>query len=208
MPTSQTSVPVPRERGAGSGAQRRQEIVAAAQRLIADKGFEGLRVREVADRVGINIATLHYHFPSKEALVAAVVQDIVGRLDRVPAGDVQPPPPREHLAGHLHHVLDQFERHREQFVVLNELYNRAIRDEALRRVLQASDTAWTDYLVPILRAGRDNGQLRADLDPVAAATLITGFFKSLLFHLGLTPQGARQAADELLRGLDSQETTR
>ncbi len=39
---------------------RRAEIAAAARALIVEKGVEGLRTRDIAERVGINIATLHY----------------------------------------------------------------------------------------------------------------------------------------------------
>ena len=38
---------------------RRDELVLAAYREIAENGFEGLRTREVASAVGVNIATLH-----------------------------------------------------------------------------------------------------------------------------------------------------
>lgn len=44
---------------------RRAEIAAAARGLIVEKGLEGLRARDIAERVGINIATLHYHVPSR-----------------------------------------------------------------------------------------------------------------------------------------------
>src|SRR3954470_10696985 len=52
---------------------RRAELVEAAYQLIAEKGIEGLRTRDVAARVGINISTLHYHFDTKEKLIAGVV---------------------------------------------------------------------------------------------------------------------------------------
>ncbi|TXS74087.1 hypothetical protein EAO69_14855 [Streptomyces sp. me109] len=99
----------------------------------------------------------------------------------------------------MHFVLDQFDTQRGQFVVLNELCTRAVRDEAMRGTLDAGDTAWKDYLLGILRAGQDGGHLRAGLDPDAAAILITGFLKSLLLHPGLTglrPQCRRRAAPE------------
>ena len=51
-------------------------IAAAARALIAERGFEGLRTRDIADRVGINIATLHYHVPTKEALIELVAQSM------------------------------------------------------------------------------------------------------------------------------------
>ena len=55
---------------------RRRAIAAAARELIVEKGFEGLRTRDIADRVGINIATLHYHVPTKEALIGLVAQSM------------------------------------------------------------------------------------------------------------------------------------
>src|SRR5215813_10753264 len=56
--------------------ERRAEIAAAARALIVEKGVEGLRTRDIAERVGINIATLHYHVPSKEALIELVAESL------------------------------------------------------------------------------------------------------------------------------------
>src|SRR6266480_4421461 len=49
---------------------REQALVQAAFNQIAERGFEGLRTREVAAGVGLNIATLHYYFPTKEAPIS------------------------------------------------------------------------------------------------------------------------------------------
>src|SRR5882724_3741618 len=59
---------------------RRQALVQAAFNLIAEHGFEGLRTREVAAEVGVNIATLHYYFPTKESLIQAVLDHAMGRF--------------------------------------------------------------------------------------------------------------------------------
>ncbi len=55
---------------------RRLAIAAAARAIIIEKGLEGLRTRDIALRVGINVATLHYHVPSKEALIALVADSL------------------------------------------------------------------------------------------------------------------------------------
>src|SRR6267143_4416601 len=59
---------------------RRDELVRAAYGLLAERGFEGLRTREVAGAVGVNIATLHYYFPSKEDLIRGVVGYAMSRF--------------------------------------------------------------------------------------------------------------------------------
>ena len=55
-------------------------LVAAAFGVIAARGFEGLRTREVAASVGVNIATLHYYFPRKEDLIRGVVAHAMARF--------------------------------------------------------------------------------------------------------------------------------
>src|SRR5947207_6579696 len=62
-----------RERTRLSAEARRLLLVEAAYHLIAEKGILGLRIREVADRVGVNHTTVVYHFPTKESLIAAVI---------------------------------------------------------------------------------------------------------------------------------------
>lgn len=187
-----------------AGDQRRQMLVRAAQELIADRGFEGLRIREVADRVGINNATLHYYFPTKQALVRGVVDDIVGRLERVPTGDADLRP-RDALRAHFDHVLGQLRDAPEGLVVLHELFARARRDPELRAVLADTDASWRSWLVPVLHAGVASGDFRADLDPQAAAGVITGFLKSLLLQLHLSTEDLAASADQIERWITARD---
>src|SRR5215831_143100 len=55
---------------------RRAALVRAAYDLIAAHGLEGLRTRDIAARAGVNVATLHYYFPTKEALIAGVAEHL------------------------------------------------------------------------------------------------------------------------------------
>lgn len=50
------------------------EIMDAAERRIQNGGFGGFSFREIAADVGIKSSSVHYHFPTKEDLVAAVVR--------------------------------------------------------------------------------------------------------------------------------------
>lgn len=59
---------------------REDAIVEAANRLLADKGFDLMTVDEVAADVGIAKASLYKHFPSKEALAAAAMVRLLQRL--------------------------------------------------------------------------------------------------------------------------------
>ena len=59
---------------------RRKELILIAYDHIAKRGFEGLRVRAVAAELGINNATLHYYFPTKEDLIKGVVDYMIEKF--------------------------------------------------------------------------------------------------------------------------------
>ncbi|MFW6163863.1 MAG: TetR family transcriptional regulator, partial [Planctomycetota bacterium] len=52
---------------------RKTALVLAAGQLFAERGFEGTTVRAIARRAGANVAAVHYHFGSKQALYVAAV---------------------------------------------------------------------------------------------------------------------------------------
>jgi AcrR family transcriptional regulator len=50
-----------------------ERILDAAERLFADHGFEGTSIRDIVNAAKVNLAAIHYHFRSKEALLEAVL---------------------------------------------------------------------------------------------------------------------------------------
>lgn len=189
---------------------RRQFILDAAQDLIVEVGLEGFRIREVAERSGMHHASMLHYFPNREALLGGVVERIVSHLDRVPLADPETglAAPGDALHAHFKHVLAQMQAHPGRFVVLNELFVRAVRDDEVRRVLAATDASWRQFLVPLLTAGVAQGVFRADLDPEAAAVIIASFFKGLGLHLGLAPTQLQQAASQLEQWIRAEDAPR
>jgi AcrR family transcriptional regulator len=71
----------------GNPEETRKEILRAAGEAFAASGFVGATTRAVAARAGVNVATLHYHYGSKEGLYRAVLRDASrGPLPDIPAG--------------------------------------------------------------------------------------------------------------------------
>jgi AcrR family transcriptional regulator len=52
----------------------RRTILDLAESLLQDKGFNGFSYAHIATKLGVKNAAIHYHFPSKEQLVCAVIQ--------------------------------------------------------------------------------------------------------------------------------------
>lgn len=62
---------------------RRTEILDAAARLFAERGYEGTSMADLADLVGLRKASLFHHFASKEVLYTAALERIVADVGAV-----------------------------------------------------------------------------------------------------------------------------
>lgn len=154
---------------------RKRAIAAAARSLIVEKGFEGLRTREIADRVGINIATLHYHIPTKDALVDLVAQsmrdDFMAQQERHPRDGLSP---RQLLELEIDSHRDTRRVNPELLLVMEEMGRRARHDPAIARYIDPMRDYWRQRIVDILEAGVADGTFRPDLDPGSAVYMVIG----------------------------------
>jgi AcrR family transcriptional regulator len=178
------------------GEARMYALILAASHLLAEKGFEGLRLWEVAEQVGINHSTLHHYFPTKEALVQAIVLSLTQRLAEAatPTGGT----PLDQLHSHLHALLLLTQREPELFTALNEIGLRAKRDPAIRATAELREEAWHGFLVSTLQEGIKQGIWPQDLDAQAAAFAIRAVMHSINV---MPPEGAKLAIQQLERWL-------
>lgn len=188
------------KRRPGSEA-RRKEIVEIAYRLIAEKGLEGLRTRDVAEVAGIDTGTLHYHFPSKEALEQAVVEHLANdfRANRATMG-ASPANAWDELRNEIFDVVLRVRQTPEQLLVTMDLTVRASRDPGVARIMAAMSGGWTAGLSEMLKRGIEQGLFRADLNPESGAVLL----RAQLTGLGIVGLGAPERAEAAAHALVSQ----
>jgi AcrR family transcriptional regulator len=175
--------------------RRRQELVRATFDLIARNGFEGLRTRDVADMVGVNIATLHYYFPTKESLIRAVLDQAMVRFRSTltPHGS-----PADQLRNHLRAVRKLLIEEPELKAVMAELALRSARDRSIAAIMAQMYDSWHRAMRGLLRRAVKQGGLKPDLDSDGVAALIVAILTaSTLPTLSGTPR-----TDQVLRQLE------
>jgi AcrR family transcriptional regulator len=175
--------------------RRREELVQAAFNQIAARGFEGLRTRDVAAQVGVNIATLHYYFPTKESLIRGVLEYAMARFRSTlaPHGS-----PSDQLRNHLRAVRKLMSEEPELGVVMAELALRSARDRSIEKISNATRDAWHKTMRGLLRRAVREGKLRPELDSDAVATLII----AVLTGLTIPPVSGNSRGDQALRQLE------
>lgn len=131
-------------------------------------------MRAVADAVGINIATLHYHVTTKDDLLALVTDEI--RADFIAQHEQRGLSGGKGAIAQLNQEFSDFSENRVRRPILiaafAELSRHASRDEEVARRIHPLRDAWIAGFEKILRAGIEEGVFRDDLDTPAFATLI------------------------------------
>jgi AcrR family transcriptional regulator len=159
-------------------------ILEAGTRLLSDD--PGASVADIAKAAGVGRVTLYGHFPSREALVDAVMDHAVGMADAVledESLDTAPAP--EAMAGLLRSSWEILDRHRRLFVAADRvLATERIRehhDRPLRRVER------------LIERGRREGDFRTDLP---LEWLVTTFF-ALIHSAAQEREAGRLAPEEV-----------
>ncbi|TMG18025.1 MAG: TetR/AcrR family transcriptional regulator [Chloroflexi bacterium] len=177
---------------------RHEALVQAAFNQIAERGFEGLRTREVAAEVGVNIATLHYYFPTKEALIRGVIAHAMQRFRTTlaPHGVSGDP-----LRRHLRAVRTLLRDEPQVGAVMGELALRSARDASLAQIMRETYDAWHRTLRGLLKRAARDEQLAPELNSDDVAALIMATLTSMTLPTVASAQRVDQAFRQLERVL-------
>lgn len=165
-----------------SRPDRRRDLMEATMTVLIEHGFEGLRTRRVAEQAGVNVATLHYYFATKEKLIQGLADYLGERFRTLHA----PGPPRARNPG-LALLRQEFAdaafywaKERKLLLVMQELIHRARRCEVIDRALQSLLAEWRRDLEAMLRGGIGEGIFRPEIAPAEGAALMATAMMGLL----------------------------
>jgi AcrR family transcriptional regulator len=153
--------------------RRSAEIIDAAARVFAERGFHGASTQDIADVLGIRQASLYYYFSSKEqALELVCLKGVDGFVEAAAAVAATSATPAEKLrrliTSHLTPLLDRADYVR---VFLNE--RQHLPHDSRRRIGKQSRALERIY-ESVLKEGVASGQFRADLDVRLTALAVLG----------------------------------
>ncbi|NUP07748.1 MAG: TetR/AcrR family transcriptional regulator [Polyangiaceae bacterium] len=120
--------PPPTLRGAA-----RERIVAAAFKVLAERGSHNTSIKEIAKAAGVAAGLVHYYFASKEALLLEVTRECSRRYRDEMASIPLPEDPREQTRTLLHWSKDRGLTLPDWYRLLVDLDALALRDAALAK---------------------------------------------------------------------------
>lgn len=161
------------QRAARAGGESTTRILAAAEKLFAERGFEAVSMNAIAERAAVSKANIFHHFTSKRELYLAVLhnacRDGAERLQHLATrgGTFQ-----ERFSAYAVDMLNgMLEREPLNRLMLHQL----LEEDDGRLSKELAERVFGDQfarLVAILRAGQTRTELRADFDPAMAAVAL------------------------------------
>lgn len=183
----------------------REQILDAATRLFAAQGYGATSLAAIADDVGIRKASLLYHFPSKDALHQAVLDQILEHWNKVLPRILEAVAGEDRFDALLHATLrfflDDPDRAR---LLLREAIDRP---DLMRGRLLAAVAPWLGVIAGYIRRGQETGELRKDADPEAYLLqvihlVIGGVATADTLGVVLSEDGGSADTDRLARELE------
>ena len=176
----------------------RERILAAAVRRIAREGIDDVRIARIAMDAGVSSALVHYHFDTREALLAEALEFSYAQAGnvRISTGELPLASHAERLRSMIDQCLPSTPSLEQDWVLWVELWLRAVRHPELRPVAEKLYARMREWFAAEIAAGvRDGEFAECDPDTVADRTLalIDGFgLRTLIGDSGVPLERARE----------------
>ena len=143
---------------------RRDELLAIAAELFAERGFKNTTVRDIADAAGILSGSLYHHFDSKESMVDEILRGFLDTLfDRYRAIVAKRLGPRATLEAIVVASFQALDEHHPA-VAIYQAEARRLAEQPRFSYIPQRLTEFRGMWHDVLRAGIADGSFRADLD--------------------------------------------
>jgi AcrR family transcriptional regulator len=189
--------------------QTRARIIGAAVEQFIRFGYEATSVDEICAAANVSKGAFYHHFPSKQALFLALLQDWVREFEQsltAISQEVEWVPQRfERLADRLQEVFKQAAGQAPMFL---EFWYQATKDPTAWRASVEPYQRFRSIFVRWIEEGNQQGSLKA-VDPDAAAATLVSLGVGLVLQVALEHQGLnwgtipRAAVKLLLEGMST-----
>lgn len=163
-----------RQRPVAPNASERLQAIAA--RLFRDVGYSDTSMRDIAKRARVEASAIYYHFPSKQALLDAVLDAAISRLQEIVQDtlDALPAmtPPRERLRAAIASHTRWIQLHGDYSLASRRLMGHI--PPASRRKHEAARAAYGEYWQALLEDAAEKEPFRSGANLVIVRMFLLG----------------------------------
>lgn len=174
----------------------RQQVLDAAIQALADGGYAKTSVSHIATRAGMSKGAVHYHFESKDELMAEVLERCATVMrDRVRAAWQAPGEPAEKIRRALRELRDSRRQGAPELRVLADFMAQSLHDEKLRSALATMFEANRQEVLEQLAGSLEQLGLKPRIPIEVVPRLLLGALDGLALHDFFDPPSAAEDAN-------------
>jgi AcrR family transcriptional regulator len=187
--------------------ERREQLIAAAARVIARSGYDAATVRDVAREAGVSTGVIAYYFEGKDDLFAHVLRAAsLAFRERLAHAREAAVTPRDRLLALAEAATPSDDEAIRAHALWIDFWARAARDPALAGLTVRLYDGWRREIAEVVRDGQRAGAFRRDADPEAFArgfaAAADGLATHVVLHRGVvSPDDMRGACAALVDAL-------
>ena len=192
--------------------QRTAQIIEAATKVFAAKGFDGATMADIAAEAGINKATIYLYFDSKDALIQAIAAQLsVQELADLETVRDMPGTATERLNAYYEILIAEEAEVLPLMPIIYDFYALGLRREDVRAVIAEYLQAVEEMLEAIIQDGIDAGEF-VPTEARKAARALDALMNGTFLHWVYAPEEVdvsaqlRYAVRLLFRGLMNRES--
>lgn len=158
--------------------ERRQEILEVTCEVVIERGFAGTRISDVAKRLEVSSSLIHYHFDSKEQLLAEAFAHYARKdLAEMEAEVRSAPSAIARLEATIENYVPEGSDDVEWMLWIDG-WGEALRNPMMRKISQELDEQSAELLERVISGGVESGEFTC-ADPRAAAMRLTALVDGL-----------------------------
>jgi AcrR family transcriptional regulator len=170
-------------------AQRRRQLVRAASRLFAERGFRAVSMEDLAAEAGVSGPAVYRHFVSKEALLADLLIDVSQQLLEQGTRRSENPDPNDALASLIAFHTDFALRDRDLIRIQDHDFANLATEDA--RTVSRLQRAYLGVWVGVLR----------EIEPTLSESVARTKIQAVFGLLNSTPHSALNRDTEITRSI-------
>jgi AcrR family transcriptional regulator len=168
--------------------QRKKQILDAAERVFAERGFDKARMDDIVQESGLSKGALYWYYKSKDAIIRAL-------LDRVFISEMQGADElveaegsaSERLGLFTQFVVHEYRRFETLLPLAYEFIALAYRSKAVRETLVGYYEHYANLIARVVKQGIDRGEFKP-CDPQATALSLIGMYEGIALLWFLDPK--------------------
>ena len=167
-----------KDRRSVRGDATKELILEAARESLREEGYSGTSIRAVAERAGVQLSLVHYHFGTKQnVLVAVLERENEKLLERQQALFTGPGPLSAKWRAACRFLEDDLESGYVR--ILWELWAAGLADEQLAARWRDATAGWRRLMAEVVEEWSREVGLELPISATAVATLVANLFQGL-----------------------------